>query len=138
MFDTKLSPELIASLSNILSEAEGVSIVCHDEMRGIWLYTKENDTTELRLSMHGSYRVVVSRVQLVNRRIGTLTKVLQTLVDFCCSNGIHAITVQAVITKEMSSWCLKHGFIPHPMYSFAVDDYIVGDYILNLADIASA
>lgn len=35
MFDTKLSPELIASLSNILSEAEGVSIICHDEMRGI-------------------------------------------------------------------------------------------------------
>lgn len=85
MFDIKFTPELIDSLSNILSEAEGVSIVCHNEMRGIWLYTKENDVTELRLSLHGSYRVVVSRVQLVHKRIGTLTKILQALTEFCYS-----------------------------------------------------
>lgn len=138
MFDTHFTEDFIQSLSTVLSDAEDVSINSLKETSGIWLFSKDNDVTELRLSIQGSRSVTISRVQLVHTRIGTLTKIFELLLNFCSSNGIRSIVVQSVITKEMAAWCLKNGFEPHPLCSFAVDDYIVGDYILNLADIASA
>lgn len=49
MFDTHFTEDFIQSLSTVLSDAEDVSINSLKETSGIWLFSKDNDVTELRL-----------------------------------------------------------------------------------------
>jgi len=53
---------------------------------------------------------IISVVQLVNQRQGTMTKIFEIVKTFCLRNGINTIIVQSVVTEEMTQWCQKHGF----------------------------
>lgn len=97
------SDENIAVLKEILEKYEEIQVVCGREMSGIWLHDEAFEM-ELRLLLLGNIRLIISRVQFIHRRRGTMTKVYQVLKQFCQDNGVQEIFVQCVLTKEMANW----------------------------------
>lgn len=126
------SGENITLLKEILEKSEEIQVICGREMSGIWLHD-ESFEMELRLLLLGNVRLIISRVQFIHRRHGTMTKVYQTLEQFCRDKGVQEISVQCVLTKEMANWCLKNGFEVIPSAGIEMDGFISGDYIKKLA-----
>lgn len=121
----------ILCLQKILESREKVPIICHQEIGGIWLQA-QNQETELRLLLMGQIQLTISRVCLVNKRQGTMTTILEQLVQFCQRHNISRLVVQCVQTAEMAAWCHKNGFMPDPYASFEVDGIILGNYRKNI------
>lgn len=121
----------ILSLQKILESKEQVPIICHQEISGIWLQA-QNQETELRLLLMGQIQLTVSRVCLVNKRQGTMTTILEQLVQFCQLHRVRRLVVQCVQTAEMAAWCHKNGFMPAPYASFETNGIILGDYQKNI------
>ena len=126
------SEENVAILKEILENSEEIKVICGKEMSGIWLHDEAFEM-ELRLLLLGNIRLIISRVQFIHRRRGTMTKIYQALEQFCRDNGIQEIFVQCVLTIEMANWCLKNGFEVIPSSGIEMDGFISGDYIKKLA-----
>ena len=120
----------IKELSAIIKEKGHVDVEPHIEMSGIWLRSADN-MTELRLLTLVDIQVIVSRVCFTHRRVGCMTAIFEWLKEFSHRNGIHRILIQSVETKEMANWCLKNGFHPDANASMQIDDFIVGNYLLD-------
>ena len=99
----------ILCLQKILESREKAPIICHQEIGGIWLQA-QNQETELRLLLMGQIQLTISRVCLVNKRQGTMTTILEQLVQFCQQHNISRLVVQCVQTAEMAAWCHKKWF----------------------------
>lgn len=125
--DIMLGQEEKETLRKLLEEQEGVPISVHTGIRELW-YQNEDRESELRLLFLGTYQLTVSRVGFINRRRGTMTKVLDVLETFCKQNKVEQLLIQSVETLEMANWCIKMGFIPDPNATFLIDGLLTGDY----------
>lgn len=125
------SDEEIQSLIGLLEEKEKVPILFQREMSGIWLYD-ENREMELRILLLADIRLTISRVCFIHRHQGTMTKVFHWLVEFCKVHHVKEICVQSVETKEMANWCIKNNFVPDPNSTFPMDNFICGDYKMQI------
>lgn len=75
--------------------------------------------------------LIVSRVTFKNKRQGTMTKVLDELINITKGYGYNKIIVESVLTKKMSEFCLKNNFKQKPNCFGEFDGYM-GDYELIL------
>lgn len=127
--DVSFSLQEEENLRSVLETCEGRPILCQRGIREVW-YRDDAWEMELRLLFLHDIRLTVSRVCFVNRRQGTMTKVLAFLKEFCERNHIKELVIQSVETLEMANWCLKMGFEPDPHASFALPDneFVLGDY----------
>ena len=123
--------EDVSTLIKLLEDAEKTKIVCQQELSGIWLHDERWDT-ELRLLVIRGVQLTLSRVNLQNKRQGTMTKIASFMEDFCSRSGIHQICVQSVLTEEMSAWCRKNRYEPNQYASQEINGLVVGDYIKRL------
>lgn len=121
----------ITILTNLLSTKEGHTVISTPQRNGIWLHDVMYET-ELRILLLMNIRLTITNVNFCVRRQGTMTQVLQILLEFCRRNSIPTICIQSASTKEMVSFCHKFGFSPDPGASMKVKNMIVGDYIKNI------
>lgn len=67
----------------------------------------------------------------MNRRQGTMTKILECLKNYSYKNGFKFILIQSIITKEMSNFAIKNGFVPDE-YTMDFEGTLLGDYFLKI------
>lgn len=77
-------------------------------------------TLQLRISCLGRIALIISNVSLKNKHCGTMSKILEFLIQKCKENNVPKIIVQYVLTEEMASFCLK--------------EFLSGDYELSLVN----
>lgn len=121
----------IHGLISLLEKREQTTILFHREMSGVWFYD-ENREMELRILLLADIRLTISRVCFIHRHQGTMTEVFHWLVEFCKVHHIKEICVQSVESKEMANWCIKNNFVPDPNSTFPMDNFICGDYKIQL------
>lgn len=126
-----LSAEEKENLCVFLEQQEGVPISVHEGIRELW-YQSDDRRSELRLLFLFNHRVTVSRVEFINRRKGTMTKVMSYLEDFCKRNNVAQLVVQSAETPEIVNWCVDRGFEPDPNSTFVADGILMGDYIKKI------
>lgn len=127
----KFKDNEIEDLMNVIRENEDVDLECNKEIAGIWIASSHFEV-ELRLSFLGDFGLIISRVRFINKRKGTMGAILKYLIEYCKENSIHFIIAQSVLTKEMASFCLKHGFKPEPYSSLDAGEFIIGNYRLEI------
>lgn len=127
----ELSDEEISQIKDIIEHQENKVCDADNSLSTIWIHD-EHYETEFRFCFNGHFKLVISRVCFVNRRCGTMTKLLEKMKEFCLKYDVHNITVQSVETSEMVNFCVKNGFKPDPNASFPLNDIILGDYILSI------
>lgn len=100
--------------------------------------TDYGTTLRFRMSFLGQIALIISNVSFENKRHGTMNKVLEFLIQKCKENNVPKIIVQCVLTEEMASFCLKHGFKPNTNTciwrkgTHVLKEYLSGDYELSL------
>lgn len=124
--------DVIKTIKSILEINENCSIDVNKDFSNYW-FNGDNDETELRISMLADFQITVSRINLINKRQGCFTAVMNVLLDFAKTNKIKRILVQCVLTEEMAAFCHKNGFIPTP-YCVQMDTFLSGDYVLTIAE----
>lgn len=129
--DIILSSKEKENIRVFLEQQEDVPIIVHEGIRELW-YQSEDRSSELRLLFLQNMRITISRVEFINRRKGTMTKVLSILESICKKNKVSQIVVQSVETPEMAKWCVKMGFTPNPNSTFPFNDVMLGDYIKQI------
>lgn len=94
-------------------------------------------TLRLRMSFLGQIALIISNVSFENKRHGTMSKVLEFFIQKCKENNVPKIIIQCVLSEEMASFCLKHGFVPNTNTCIMkngtiLKEYLSGDYELFL------
>lgn len=94
-------------------------------------------TLRLRISFLGQIALIISNVSFENKRHGTMSKVLEFFIQKCKENNVPKIIIQCVLSEEMASFCLKHGFVPNTNTCIMkngtiLKEYLSGDYELFL------
>lgn len=94
-------------------------------------------TLRLRISFLGQIAPIISNVSFENKRHGTMSKVLEFFIQKCKENNVPKIIIQCVLSEEMASFCLKHGFVPNTNTCIMkngtiLKEYLSGDYELFL------
>lgn len=59
----------------------------------------------------GDRRLVVARIEFVNKRVGNMEKLYEKLKGIQKYYSLQPIEMEACETEEMQAWCKKHGFI---------------------------
>lgn len=130
-FSLMMSEQECEDLRQLLEKQEQTPIEVHREIRELWFHN-DDWSSELRLLFLGKVHVLVSRAAFINRRQGTMTKVLGFLEEFCKEHGVSRIVIQSVETSEMAAFCEKNHFTPSPTASMLFDGVILGDYIKEI------
>lgn len=94
-------------------------------------YTDEDNAQELWLELFVQ-TIVIKRINLSLQRQGIFTKVFEKLKEYAENNGVRAIEIWGVCTREMSNWCKKHEFEPPEWRTLEYEDYICGDFRLSI------
>lgn len=131
-FSLAMNQQECEELRQLLQNQEQTPIEIHHGIRELWFHN-EDWSSELRLLFLGKVHVLVSRVAFINRRQGTMTKVLGFLEKFCKEHEVSRIVIQSVETPEMAAFCEKNHFAPSPTASMLFDGVILGDYIKEIA-----
>ena len=113
-----------------IEQNENCNLVLFENRRNALCLCSEEQETEIRITLFGKIELVVSRVAFLNKRIGTMTFVLQELIHYCRVNEIHRLCIQCVNTKEMANFCKKNGF--QVKNSIECGDFISGDYYIEI------
>ena len=93
------------------------------------MLSSHEQETEVYLKL--SYNnIIISRVQFQNKRQGTMTKLLKEIISIAHNKELKSILVESVLTVEMSSFCIKNGFVRQVNY-FDEGSYY-GNYLLEL------
>lgn len=131
-FELNIQENVLARIKEIIDRKENCN--CEYNVRGnsVWFQCFDRDT-ELRLLTLGDYSMTISRVAFENKRCGTMTEILDVLLDVCRQQRIKKFVVQSVCTPEMASFCVKHNLKPDPTASMQMDGYVCGDYVLVLS-----
>jgi hypothetical protein len=66
--------------------------------------------TELFLREHLPSSLVIQRVGLINKRKGTMSSILNELINLCRIFNFDSIIIQSVMTSAMKDFCIKKGF----------------------------
>lgn len=128
-FDAALQDEL----AELLHQNDATEISNIPQINGFWLMG-DNEETELRILRLGSIQITVSRVSIINKRRGCMSKIFQKLVDYAQTNGIQRICIQCVNTAEMAAWCEHRGLRHNSTFYHMVEGHKTGDYILDVKD----
>lgn len=132
-FTLNISDDILRRIKKIIDEKDNCNCDYHITGSSVW-FRAENQETELRLLTLGDYSMTISRVAFVNQRCGTMTAILDLLLNYCKTKGIKKFTVQSVCTPEMANFCLKHGITPDPHAIMEMDNgFIFGDYCIEIA-----
>lgn len=126
----ELSSEEILQIKGIIEHQENKMCTVDNSLSTIWIHDKHYET-EFRFCFNGHFKLVISRVCFVNRRCGTMTKLLEKMKGFCNKYDVHNITIQSVETPEMVNFCIKNGFSPSSNASFTLNGITLGDYVLT-------
>ena len=127
----KITMSEITSLIEMISDSEGTHISAEQELHGVWLHSADW-TTELRLSIYCERFIMVSSVVFNKQRAGTMTKVFEWMKKYATVNNLDGCIIQAVSTRGMVIWCLKHGFSPRLSTCYESDSCQYGDYCFYL------
>lgn len=127
IFTDKLTRDLI----DVIESADNCVLSTLVNFRELWLESEQG--TELRLLALQDFSLTISRVNFINRRQGTMTKVFQILKQFCEERQIGRLVVQSVLTPEMAAWCEKNGFEPDKYASFPANGFISGDWVMKFS-----
>lgn len=132
-FTLNISDDILQQIKKIIDEKDNCNCDYHISGSSVW-FQAESQETELRLLTLGDYSMTISRVGFVNQRCGTMTAILDLLLNYCKTKGIKKFTVQSVCTPEMANFCLKHGITPDPHAIMEMDNgFIFGDYCIEIA-----
>lgn len=128
---TPIKEEIIEQIKKVIEARNDCELTLRESFgTTYWLMDKEG-TNEFRISSLGKYRVTISRVCFKNRRCGTMTAIVDILINYCQREGISEILIQSVETPEMMAFCLKSGFVPSE-WNIPTEDVLLGDYILKI------
>ena len=96
----ELSSEEILQIKGIIEHQENKMCTVDNSLSTIWIHDKHYET-EFRFCFNGHFKLVILRVCFVNRRCGTMTKLLEKMKGFCNKYDVRNITIQSVETPEM-------------------------------------
>lgn len=98
-------------LLNLFEESVSGDVVVRREFNGIVHFVSYNDSDdyEFRYVIQNG-EVIVSRVNLGNKRNGIFTKMMRVFMTYKEEYNIHLIRIQSVSTDAMYNWCLKNGY----------------------------
>lgn len=117
----------------LLERKDNIQLDIYRSYTGFSLYSIDsNYITELEMSIIPNRQMILNRIVLKNRRIGTMTELFKISIDLCKKYSIHKFIVQSVITKEMSRWCIKNGLSPCEYSGYYVNDVFIGDYSIDV------
>ena len=124
------SEEDLSPIIDIIEKAEKTKLnVTYSPFKNNVMLSAHEQETELYLKL--SYNnIIISRVQFKNKRQGTMTRLLKEIILIAHKKEIKSVLVESVLTKEMSSFCIKNGFIRQVNY-FDEGSYY-GNYLLEL------
>lgn len=129
----KFDREDILNYKELVESSEGVTLEVWPTIRGFTLVNPSPEgETELSMSRLFNSRITLSRINLVKRRCGTMTKIFQLSCDICRKYGIKSFVVQSTITPEMVAWCMKNELKPVQYSCFEADGVLYGDYIYDV------
>lgn len=129
MIKYEISVEIINNIKDIIEQKQNCKLQLNKTFNTYWLIDKNN---EFRISSIGKYQIVISRVEFQNKRLGTMTSIINLLKKYCAKEHILQICIQSVETKEMMNWCIKNNFIPNENAIIKINDLILGDYLFNI------
>lgn len=121
----------IKKIQQILENGEHVAFHVTCSYHHTFWFTNDENEAECRISCSRD-RLTVSRINLLNRRQGTMTQLYKIFKSICRSHNWHMIVIQSVLTSCMSAWCYKNEFKPDEMASYETDEGIRGDYYISL------
>lgn len=121
--------EIINNIKDIIEQKQNCKLQLNKTFNTYWIIDKNN---EFRISSIGKYQIVISRVEFQNKRLGTMTAIINLLKEYCSKEHIPQICIQSVETKEMMNWCIKNNFIPNENAIIFINDLILGDYLFNI------
>lgn len=132
MHKLPMSENDVNTIVSILERGERQKIEATPGLGSIWFHS-QGWNTELRILFLVNYRVTISRVDLQNKRQGTMTEILSFLQQYCRTCGIQNIVIQSVQTKEMMNFAIEHGFTSVPATALELENgLIIGDYIKRI------
>ena len=131
IFTLNISDNILQQIKHIIDKKEHCDCKYYITGSSVW-FQVQGQETELRILTLGDYSMTISRVEFVNQRCGTMTAILQLLLDYCKKNGIKKFIVQCVHTPEMANFCLKHKIKPDPHATIEIDGFLSRDYYIEI------
>lgn len=129
----KLSIEDFNEIKDILEKDSEGDVITHIPYnRYVWFSGGYGVELYLKCSRD---ELIISRINLNNKRSGIATKILKLLKEYAINNNFKSIVVESTLTKEMNHFCLKHNFEPQFLGGagcFAQDGEFYGNYKLDL------
>lgn len=125
-----LLPEEENAIIRQLEAGEQTTFRCTPGIHSYWF--EDNYGAELRIILGMSPTLIISRVNLNNKRKGTMTAILDILKQIGTKHGCKMIVAQSVLTSEMEKWCMKNHFSPSKYASYPTNEGIRGDFELLL------
>lgn len=132
----KLPVEDFAPLKNILERQEKCKVRLTSETfgRAINLKSLKGTSIYIRCNIRpdAAPYLTLASIELVNKRIGTGTMILDFLKQYGKKNEFAAIMIESVCTEEMYSFCLKHSFTRISTSFFPSYHDFFGNYLFDL------
>ena len=123
--------EEINILKNLLESKDKELYSINKSFHTVW-FQSESSEAELRIAFLSNVQLTISRVCVSHKRKGIITSILQELIKMCKKRNINKIVMQSVLTLECSEFCKKNKFIPDPSTSIVLNEFIGGDWVLNI------
>lgn len=133
------SNEELTKMTQIIEAREDSKIQwsrCYNSV--VEFYAEDCTETRFRMSFLSQIALIITNVSFENKRCGTMSELLDFLIQRCKEHEIQKIIIQCVMTEEMASFCLKHGFLPNTNTgvmrkgTHVLKEYLSGDYELSL------
>lgn len=135
------SDEELTKMAQIIEAGEGSTVQwSRSYMFVVEFYADGCKETQFRMGFLSQIALIISIVSFKNKRCGTMSELLDFIIEKCKEHGIQKIVIQCVLTEEMASFCLKHGFSPNTNTgvmrkgTHMLKEYLSGDYELSLKE----
>lgn len=123
----------IGAYKDIMEAGENTSMEVIRTFTGFSMVAEDSSRlSELAMGIVYDRAIILSRIFLERRRVGTMTKIFNLSLDLCKKYNTRKFIVQSVVTSEMASWCVSHGMSPVMYSSYEQDGVIYGDYSLDI------
>ena len=131
MTTVDFTDEEINILKNLLESKDKELYSINKNFHTVW-FQCESSEVELRITFLSNVQLTISRVCVSHKRRGIMTSILQELIKMCKKRNIHRIVMQSVLTSECAAFCKKNKFTPDPSASIILNEFIGGDWMLNI------
>lgn len=123
----------IGAYKDIMEAGENANMEVVKTFTGFTMVSEDRSRlSELAMGIVYDRAIILSRIFLERRRVGTMTKIFNLSLDLCKKYNTRKFIVQSVVTPEMASWCASNKMLPMMYSSYEQDGVIYGDYSLDI------